>query len=578
MVEATNGAGGVGSASVRVSVQPPVMTLVTPPSGSLLETRIVTLSGTCGSATEVTVDGAPATVTGGAWELADYDLGEDGLKTLTITGTSCGGPASITVVLDLDTLPPSLSIDSPHPDTLVGASPVTVSGPVEDAHLASVTVNGLPATVDGERFTVDVPLTEGTNTLTATATDAFGRTTTSQSVAVTLDTEAPSVTITIPSSGEVFETQTVTVEGDASDPHLLRVTVNGVPATLDGGHFTATGVPLVEGDNELIATALDTLGHRSQSPSVVVVLDTLPPQVAIDPGSFDALTEQPAVTVSGSVTDPHLATVTVNGVPATVVDGTFVAEGVPLAEGDTQLVATATDTLGHAAQSDAVTVTRDSLPPSVAITEPAPGAELGEAAVTVRGTVTDPHLDRVTVGAVLAVVTGDTFEAAGVELPEGESDLVARAVDTLGHGADSEPVPVDVDTLPPVVEIDTPADGAVLSDPTVTVSGPHLRAAPGLDQRQRPPCDRCRRALHSRRRPALRGGEHPHRHRHRQLRPHHHLERHRHPLDPAAGRERRRPGGRSRRVPAGRSAGHRVRHPAEPLRHPPRRHPRARRL
>ena len=135
------------------------------------------------------------------------------------------------------------------------------------------------------------------------------------------------------------------------------------------------------------------------------------------------------------------------GVAATVVNGEFVASGVPLQEGTTQLVAHAVDSLGHAADSPARAVERDSQGPQVAITEPAPDALLISRTVTVCGTVGDPHLDRVVVGAVTATVSAGEWVAAGVALPEGESALVAHAEDTLGNASDSTAVPVVVDTI-----------------------------------------------------------------------------------------------------------------------------------
>ncbi len=105
------------------------------------------------------------------------------------------------------------------------------------------------------------------------------------------------------------------------------------------------------------------------------------------------------------------------------------------------LAAHAVDSLGHEADSAPATVTRDTLPPEVTIIEPVADAQLDSQTVTVRGTVADPHLDRVTVGAVEAVVEGDegsaprAWTATGVGLPEGDAEIIAHAVDTLGHAS-----------------------------------------------------------------------------------------------------------------------------------------------
>ena len=477
---ATDRAGNATTVTMRVVIVPPTVALASPPPGSLVGSRTVDLAGASGTATEVSVDGQPATVAGdGTFHLEGFDLGPaDGLITLELAAANCGGSVTATAVLDLDTLPPVVAIDSPTPGALFGKSSITVGGSVEDAHLAAVTVNGVSATVEGKRFSAEgVTLAEGENSLVATATDALGRQTASTTVVVQLDTTAPTAEITSPVSGVVVDTPAIDVGGTVSDPNLASVVVNGVSATVSGIDFVAHGVALTEGENFLVASAADAVGNTAESPPMVVVLDTLPPAITLDASGLPELTHQPTVTVSGTVSDPHLDTVTVNGVAATVAGKTWVAEDVALVEGANAIVARAVDTLGHGAETPAATVVLDTQPPAVAVTEPAAGAQLDQRTVTVRGTAVDPHLQKVTVGDVEATVSGDTFEAAGVELPEGDATLVAHAIDSLGHAADSAAVAVVVDTQAPVVRLDNPQD-PLTSETTVTVTGhvdePHL--------------------------------------------------------------------------------------------------------
>ena len=483
-VLATDTGGNVTRVAVRVNVVPPTVALTSPPPGSLVGTRARDLAGTSGNATTVTVNGRAAVVAGdGTWRITGFDLGpEEGLVTLALLSRHCAGEATATAVLDVDTKAPVVSIDSPRPGDLFGSSPIVVSGPIDEPHLTSLKVNGVVATIDGRRFTAEgVPLSEGDNQLKAVAIDALGRTTTSATVTVELDSTAPTVEITDPHNGDVVGTPSIVVRGEVSDLHVSSVTINGVQATISGSTFSAT-IALVEGDNSLIAEARDAAGHRTPSPRVVVVLDTQAPTVSIDP--LPALTSAATITVTGKASDPHLATVAVNGVAATIVNGEFAASGVPLQEGSNSLVAHAVDTLGHARDSSQVTVVRDSTAPEVAITEPTPHAQLRSRTVTVRGTVADAHLRRVTVGSVQAVVEGGVGGApatwsATVELPEGDSELVAHAEDTLDQAGESTPVPVVVDTLPPMVRLDPPAEPLV-GTATVTVTGkveePHVES------------------------------------------------------------------------------------------------------
>jgi hypothetical protein len=76
----------------------------------------------------------------------------------------------------------TLTITSPIDGNTINRPDATVSGTIINStgNETGVTVNGIPVTVYGNQFTADhVSLTEGSNTITATATDTAGNTTTS---------------------------------------------------------------------------------------------------------------------------------------------------------------------------------------------------------------------------------------------------------------------------------------------------------------------------------------------------------------------------------------------------------------
>jgi hypothetical protein len=69
---------------------------------------------------------------------------------------------------------PQVSITSPADNAIVNTSPTIISGTVKNA--VGVTVNDVPAMINGDNFSATISLTAGTNTLTAVATDETGRT------------------------------------------------------------------------------------------------------------------------------------------------------------------------------------------------------------------------------------------------------------------------------------------------------------------------------------------------------------------------------------------------------------------
>ena len=134
-----------------------------------------------------------------------------------------------------------------------------------------MTVNGIAAAVSGTDFTaVDVPLIEGGNTITATATDANGHVATA-TVHIVRDRTAPRLAVYYPADGSTVYDAAVDVTGLVNDivPGTVNeaqvdVTVNGVRAGVANRSFVAAGVRLEPGPNTLAVVAVDASGNRSE--------------------------------------------------------------------------------------------------------------------------------------------------------------------------------------------------------------------------------------------------------------------------------------------------------------------------
>src|SRR6185437_9299824 len=131
---------------------------------------------------------------------------------------------------------PKVSINSPTTLQLFNSKIITVSGTVDDPS-ATISVNGVSAANNGGSFTATgVILREGSNVVTATATNAGGAVG-SGGVNVVVDTTPPIVTIDSPSNGAVLTSPQVYVTGLVNDlvPGTVNlaqvsVTINGVSA------------------------------------------------------------------------------------------------------------------------------------------------------------------------------------------------------------------------------------------------------------------------------------------------------------------------------------------------------------
>ena len=242
-------------------------------------------------------------------------------------GTANGGvdtdptPNTITINVTLAPVaPPVISGIAPDSgpnsfDGVTNSATVTVNGTAE-ANSTVTLLNGMTqvstANADGSgnwSFT-EVALTEGTNSLTATATDVAGNTSVSSAVFVaTLDTvvpDAPVISGIAPDSGSnsadgVTNLATVTVYGtaEANSAAEVNTTVtlfNGVTqigtTSADGsGNWSFANVLLSDGANSLTATATDAAGNTSAaSADFVATLDTWAPTLTIGPSTTNSTT------------------------------------------------------------------------------------------------------------------------------------------------------------------------------------------------------------------------------------------------------------------------------------------------
>lgn len=348
-------AGNTSSASIQFTLQPfpplQIVAMVSPtPNAAGWNNSPVTVTFQCSGGAPPVSCASPQTVS------------SDGANQV-VTGTatdSLGNSATTSVTINLDQTPPLVSITSPADGGISQSATVPVSGLTSDglSGVASVSCNGTAATISNGSFSCSAQITQGSLAINVQATDVAGNT---ASASVTTNLQGPKLTVTSPAPQALFNSAAITVTGTVDDPNAAIV-VNGVPATKNGGTFSASNVILREGNNVVTATGTNA-GGAAGTASVTVVLDTTPPTVTISSPSDKAVVTTPQVYVTGLVNDIVSGTVnaaqvsvTVNGVQAGVNNRSFMAEGVLLVPGANVITAIATDRAGNVNQSS-VTVT-----------------------------------------------------------------------------------------------------------------------------------------------------------------------------------------------------------------------------
>ena len=275
----TSGNQAFAAGAVVLDTVPPVVQLTAPAAGQLVNAAAVRVVGRASDARGIAaleINGEGADLVEGGFEVVVALV--EGTNQLTVTAADfAGNITEVTREVSRFTLP-DVTITSPEDLSYVAATTVRVTGTVSEGSL-SVTVNGVVATLDGTTFSAQgVPLIEGGNTVTATAAGALGRVAT-DTIHVVRDLTPPRLAIYRPTADTVVHDAAVAVSGLVNDivPGTVNeseavVTVNGVPAQVANRTFFAPEVPLLPGENTLVAAVVDASGNTAET-QVTVFLE-----------------------------------------------------------------------------------------------------------------------------------------------------------------------------------------------------------------------------------------------------------------------------------------------------------------
>lgn len=176
-----DGAVTVSAAAVfTVNASAPVVSLagIQPFFTSSPGTLLASVTGVNPAAlTSLTVNGNPLPPRAGQFPLTVSLV--EGENTFTLAATdNQNRTAQATAKVYLDSILPVVSITAPANNSSFGSTRINVTGTFTETSLKRITVNGVLAFVSGNSWeALNVPLAEGANTLTATAEDLSGNTT-----------------------------------------------------------------------------------------------------------------------------------------------------------------------------------------------------------------------------------------------------------------------------------------------------------------------------------------------------------------------------------------------------------------
>jgi hypothetical protein len=447
---AADKAGNNTSTSVTFSVEAAPLTITPTPSpapnGNGWNNTPVTISYQCSGGVPPVQCPASQTISS-----------EGANQAISATATDAAGQsASASTTLNIDLTPPVITatvVPSPNPGGIINATSATVTFNCSDA-LSGVATCPSPVTTT----------TTGLQTISGTAVDKAGNTN-SASIQFTLQPFPPLqiVATASPASNSAGWNNTPVTVTFSCSGGAPPVSCPG-PQTLktDGANQKVTG------------TATDAIGDTATA-SVTINLDQTPPLVSITSPADGSVSSSANIVVSGLASDglSGLATVSCNGTAATISGGNFTCP-LQITQGSLAVTVTASDVAGNNATAS---ITANLQGPKVTITSPAPLALFNAKSITVTGTVDDPAATLV-VNGVSAANNAGAFTAQGVVLREGNNVVTATATNA-GGAVGSAGVSVILDTTPPIVVIDSPTDGAVVTSPQVYVTGMVNDVVPG---------------------------------------------------------------------------------------------------
>lgn len=503
-------------------------------AGQVTNDATPTLSGTgvTGSTIHILNNGieiGTATVVNGAWNFTPPANLPDGAYNIRVNASDAAGNVSANSPVFsfiVDTTPPAAPIvltvlDDVGPvlgeitsgDSTNDNRP-TFNGTGEIGATITLLNDGQPfgtAVVNAQgnwTFTPTAPLSEGTHTITLSATDVAGNTsTTTTSFELTVDTFAPSAPAIINATdnvgsilapvtnGKTTDDTTPTLNGTAAANATVIIYENGVAvgtvqANASGDWSFTPGSALSNGSHTWTATATDTAGNVSvTSPGFTVIVDTIAPLAPVITQAFDNIGTVTGPLSNGQATDDTVPSLvgtsepnaTINIFEGSTLVGTTTADAsgnwavtlnTTLAEGLHQFVTRATDAAGNTGDpSSPFSLNIDLTPPAIPVLVSVVD-DVGTTATINSGQITNdaqPTLsgtaeagstikiydNGVQIGSVTAADGTWSFTPTPA-LADGQHPLTITATDPSGNTSDpTTPFVLNLDVTPPNAPIIT---------------------------------------------------------------------------------------------------------------------------
>ena len=376
-----------------------------------------------------------------------------------------------------DGQPPVVNITYPSD----GTSFITGSLEVNGTALDNICIDQIEVILDGQlhrsvfssngtlmleaEWNASYELDDGYHTFEIVATDISGNSA-SAFATIQVDTISPRIRIASPQEEQLVNTSLIAVSG-FMEPGA-KVFICGSEAKTDRDRFSGS-VTLSEGPNLITATAVDSAGNTNSS-SVTVRLDSIPPMLDVQSPVDGLQTRSPTIEVSGSmepgsevyINGRQIALGNESGVFRTTISLTKDITGVTV------------DAVDEAGNHNITTrkVLLDTTPPFLKLVSPKEGLTINRSSISITGEAEAGCF--LTVSGNCQQLQGTAPARSGFSVPvaliEGLNTILVSAIDKAGN-TNKSTIHVVLDTVAPSVEVESPLNGTRTSDSTVLVRG-----------------------------------------------------------------------------------------------------------
>jgi hypothetical protein len=377
------------------------------------------------------------------------------------------GNSKATVTVQ-DPIWPFLHVLSPPDGHLQNSTTLEVKGVVVELEsgLDSVEVSldgttWVEASTANMNWTLVLAVGEGVHIITVRATDMAGNEARATVANVTIDLTPPEIRIQVPEHQGALRNRTTAWIVGRTEPGT-RVLIDQKHEIVDlKGTFMAQVYLTREGRNDFWVTIIDHAGNTNRT-MATFTRDTRPPTILLD--SIPDLTNETILEVSGTVTEVHLGSLTLNGVP--LMNRTFHTT-VALVEGANTITVIAIDVVGNSAVVEHV-VTLDTVIPYAEMDSPTGDHTTSWTTLNVRGIVRG-GFETITVNGHKVEASSGAFQRI-VTLSEGLNLVTVNVTDAAGNHWNWT-CKVTLDTHPPVITLEGDPDGTITNRDAIEIRG-----------------------------------------------------------------------------------------------------------